>query len=138
MMRSRADRSIGAASTVRPFVFRIPANLRPPTKSFDNETDLSLSASDSVVNRLPGAGVEGWMVSMERMAHGRMHYGWIVAAITFVTLLAAAGIRATPGVLIVPLEQEFGWTRASISLAVSGNLGLHGLLGPFSAGRGLP
>jgi sugar phosphate permease len=73
------------------------------------------------------------MVSIERLARGRLHYGWIVAAITFVTLLAAAGIRATPGVLIVPLEQEFGWTRASISLAVSVNLVLYGFLGPFSA-----
>jgi sugar phosphate permease len=72
----------------------------------------------------------GWI---ERMAHGRLHYGWIVAAITFLTLLAAAGIRATPGVLMVPLEQEFGWTRASISLAVSVNLVLYGFLGPFSA-----
>jgi MFS family permease len=61
------------------------------------------------------------------------HYAWIVAAITFVTLLAAAGIRATPGVIIVPLEQEFGWSRASISLAVSINLVLYGFLGPFSA-----
>src|SRR5258708_28198027 len=73
------------------------------------------------------------MVSLEHMARGRLHYGWIVAAITFVTLLAAAGIRATPGVLIVPLEQEFGWTRASISLAVSVNLILYGFLGPFSS-----
>src|ERR1700676_5762029 len=63
----------------------------------------------------------------------RVHYAWIVAAITFVTLLAAAGLRPTPGVLIVPLEQEFGWTRASISLAVSINLVLYGFLGPFSA-----
>ncbi len=73
------------------------------------------------------------MVSLERVAHGRLHYGWIVAAITFLTLIAAAGIRATPSVLIVPLEQEFGWTRASISLAVSLNLVLYGFLGPFSA-----
>ena len=73
------------------------------------------------------------MVSLERVARGRLHYGWIVAAITFLTLIAAAGIRATPSVLIVPLEQEFGWTRASISLAVSLNLVLYGFLGPFSA-----
>jgi len=73
------------------------------------------------------------MVLLERMTRGRLHYGWIVAAVTFVTLLAAAGIRATPGVLMVPLEQEFGWSRASISLAVSVNLVLYGFLGPFSA-----
>jgi sugar phosphate permease len=73
------------------------------------------------------------MVRIERLAHGRLHYAWIVAGLTFVTLLAAAGVRATVGVLIVPLEQEFGWTRATISAAVSVNLILYGFIGPFAA-----
>jgi len=72
-------------------------------------------------------------MSTHPAAAPRVHYAWIVAGITFVTLLAAAGIRATPGVLIVPFEHEFGWTRATISLAVSVNLILYGLMGPFSA-----
>ncbi|HKV44637.1 MAG TPA: MFS transporter [bacterium] len=63
----------------------------------------------------------------------RLHYGWIVAGVTFLTLLAAAGIRSTPGVLIIPLEKEFGWTRTTVSLAVSINLLLYGLFGPFAA-----
>jgi MFS family permease len=63
-----------------------------------------------------------------------MHYGWIVVAVTFLTLLAAAGIRSTPGVLMIPLEREFGWTRATVSFAVSVNLFLYGLFGPFAAG----
>jgi MFS family permease len=63
----------------------------------------------------------------------RLHYGWIVAGVTFVTLLAAAGTRAAPGVLIVPLQHEFGWNRAEISLAVSINLVLFGAIGPFAA-----
>jgi sugar phosphate permease len=63
----------------------------------------------------------------------RIHYAWIVAAVTFVALLGAAGFRATPGVLIVPLQQEFGWNRAIISVAVSINLILFGLTGPFAA-----
>src|ERR1700709_2948315 len=62
------------------------------------------------------------------------HYAWIVLAITFVVLLTSAAIRATPGVLIVPLEQEFGWSRATISFAISINLLLYGLIGPFAAG----
>jgi len=66
-------------------------------------------------------------------ARGRPHYAWVVAGVTFVTLLAAAGVRATPGVLMVPLEEEFGWTRATLSLAVSANLVLYGLMGPFAA-----
>jgi MFS family permease len=64
----------------------------------------------------------------------RPHYAWIVLAATFLTLIAAAGVRATPGVLFVPLEREFGWTRATLSLAVSVNILLYGLVGPFAAG----
>ncbi len=62
-----------------------------------------------------------------------IHYAWIVAAVTFLTLLTTAGVRSTPGILIVPLEHEFGWSRATISLAVSVNLLLYGLMGPFAA-----
>jgi len=68
-----------------------------------------------------------------RASSGRLHYAWIVGGITFLTLLAAAGTRATPGVLIVPLQAEFGWNRAQISLAVAINLILFGLIGPFAA-----
>src|ERR1700716_2919638 len=63
----------------------------------------------------------------------RIHYAWIVAAVTFVALMGAAGFRAAPGVLIVPLEHEFGWNRAVISGAVFINLLLFGLTGPFAA-----
>lgn len=68
-----------------------------------------------------------------RLRQRRIHYGWIVAAVTFIVLLSSAGVRATPSILIVPLEREFGWTRATISLAVSINLILYGLMGPFAA-----
>jgi MFS family permease len=63
----------------------------------------------------------------------RLHYGWIIAGLTFVTLLAAAGVRSMPAILIVPLEREFGWDRSTISFAISLNLLLYGLMGPFSA-----
>jgi MFS family permease len=63
----------------------------------------------------------------------RLHYGWYVFAATFAVLLVAAAIRATPGVVIVPLEHEFGWSRATISSAISVNLLLYGLMGPFTA-----
>src|SRR5215469_11056349 len=62
-----------------------------------------------------------------------LHYAWIVAAVTFVVLLLTAGIRAAPSVLIVPLEDEFHWSRATISLAVGVNLLLYGAIGPFAA-----
>ena len=63
----------------------------------------------------------------------RIHYAWVIAAVTFLVLLMTAGIRATPGVFIVPLEQEFGWNRAVISLSVAINIALFGLIGPFAA-----
>jgi MFS family permease len=67
------------------------------------------------------------------MSRQRLHYAWIVAAVTFLVLLITAGIRATPGVLMVPLETEFGWSRTVISAAVAINIALFGLIGPFAA-----
>ncbi|HKT73697.1 MAG TPA: MFS transporter [Steroidobacteraceae bacterium] len=64
----------------------------------------------------------------------KLHYAWIVLGVTFVSLLVSAAIRATPAVLIVPLEHEFGWSRATISFAISVNTLLYGLIGPFAAG----
>jgi sugar phosphate permease len=63
----------------------------------------------------------------------KLFYGWIVVGVTFLTLLVAAGIRSTPGVLIVPLEEEFHWALTDISLALSVNILFYGLAGPFMA-----
>ncbi|HKP18432.1 MAG TPA: MFS transporter [Gaiellaceae bacterium] len=62
-----------------------------------------------------------------------LHYGWLIVIVTFVALITTAGFRATPGVLIVPLQDEFGWSRASVSLAVSIGLLMFGLAAPFAA-----
>ncbi len=67
------------------------------------------------------------------LARRSFHYAWVVAFLTFLALVIAAGIRAASGVFIVPLEQEFGWSRTTISLAISINLVLYGLIGPFAA-----
>lgn len=61
------------------------------------------------------------------------HPAWIAAAVTFLTLVATAGFRSAPSVLIVPLEAAFGWSRAQISLAVSVNVLLYGFTAPFAA-----
>ncbi|GAA1620631.1 MFS transporter [Nonomuraea maheshkhaliensis] len=63
----------------------------------------------------------------------RLHRAWYVAAVAFVAILGSAGFRATPGVLITPLQEEFGWSAGTISLAVSINLVLYGLTAPFAA-----
>ena len=63
---------------------------------------------------------------------GRLFYGWVVAGVTFLVLLVGASVRSTPGVLIVPLREEFGWSTATISGAVAVNIMLYGLVGPFA------
>jgi sugar phosphate permease len=67
------------------------------------------------------------------LTRGRIHYAWVITGVTFLALLVIAGVRATPAVLILPMEQEFGWTRVTVSVAVSINLILYGLCGPFVA-----
>lgn len=71
---------------------------------------------------------------IEEVMRPKFHYAWVVAGVTFLSLLASAGMRSTVGVLIVPLKDEFGWSLSSITLAVSINLILFGLCGPFAAG----
>jgi MFS family permease len=68
-----------------------------------------------------------------RPGRSRLHYAWIIVAVTFVAVIVTAGVRATPGVLIVPFEQEFHWSRATISFALGINLLLYGAIGPFAA-----
>jgi MFS family permease len=63
----------------------------------------------------------------------RIHPAWIIAAITFATLFATSGFRSAPSVLILPLEDDFGWSRDVISLAVAINVLLYGLTAPFAA-----
>lgn len=63
----------------------------------------------------------------------RVHRAWWVAAATMAALVAAAGFRSSTGALLVPLEEEFGWSRATTSGAVSLNLIVYGLTAPFAA-----
>lgn len=63
----------------------------------------------------------------------RWHYAYAIIFVTFLVLVVGAGVRATPGVLIAALESEYGWTRDVISGAISINILLYGILGPFVA-----
>lgn len=62
-----------------------------------------------------------------------LFYGWTVAGATFLVMLATAGAMGAPGVIIQPLEKEFGWSTAEISVALSVRLALFGLIAPFAA-----
>ena len=67
------------------------------------------------------------------MAERGVYYGWFVAGATFLVMLATAGAMGAPGVIIQPLEKEFGWSTEEISVALAVRLALFGLIGPFAA-----
>jgi sugar phosphate permease len=67
------------------------------------------------------------------LARRKIHYGWVIVGVTLLTTVVTAAAMSTPGVLIVPLEQEFGWNDAQISSALAIRLMLFGLFGPFAA-----
>ena len=60
-------------------------------------------------------------------------YGWFVAGATFLVMLATAGAMGAPRVILQPLEKEFGWSTAQISVALAVRLALYGLIAPFAA-----
>lgn len=67
------------------------------------------------------------------LARRDIHYGWVVAGTTFLTMLTTAAAVGAPGILILPLQREFGWETSSISAALAIRLLLFGLMAPFAA-----
>ena len=68
-----------------------------------------------------------------RRRRGGVHRAWAVAGVTFLVLLASAAFRSSLGVMLVPIEDDLGWTRTQTSLAVSVNLVVYGVAAPFAA-----
>jgi MFS family permease len=68
-----------------------------------------------------------------RLEQQQIHYGWIVAATAFLTMLVTAGTIGAPSVLILPLQKEFGWEATEISGALAMRFILFGLMAPFAA-----
>ena len=67
------------------------------------------------------------------LARRHVHYGWVVVGVTFLTMLVTAGAVGAPGVLILPLQKEFGWQTAEISSALGVRFMLFGVMAPFAA-----
>ena len=75
--------------------------------------------------------ISNWLSSA--LARHNIHYGWVMVGVTFFTALVTAGSVGAPGVFIVPLQREFGWSTAEISSALSIRFILFGLMAPFAA-----
>ncbi|WP_326737955.1 MFS transporter [Streptomyces sp. NBC_01022] len=81
----------------------------------------------------PAAREDSPLTGYEAPRRRRVHRAWIVAAVTFVTIIGGAAFNALPGLLIDPLHEEFHWSRGEIGLAVSLDMALYGLTAPFAA-----
>jgi MFS family permease len=75
--------------------------------------------------------ISNWLSAT--LARRNIHYGWVMVGVTFLTALVSAGAVGAPGVFIVPLQKEFGWSTAQISSALSIRFVLFGLMAPFAA-----
>src|ERR1700733_15205384 len=75
--------------------------------------------------------ISNWLSAA--LARRNIHYGWVMVGVTFLTALVSAGAVGAPGVFIVPLQKEFGWSTAEISSALSIRFILFGLMAPFAA-----
>ena len=75
--------------------------------------------------------ISNWLAAA--LGRRNIHYGWVMVGVTFLTSLIAAGTVGAPGVFIVPLQKEFGWSTAEISSALSIRFLLFGLMAPFAA-----
>src|SRR6476659_8215280 len=75
--------------------------------------------------------ISSWLSAV--LARRNLHYGWAMVGVTFLTALVVAGAVGAPGVFILPLQQEVGWSTAEISSALSIRLLLFGLMAPFAA-----
>ncbi len=63
----------------------------------------------------------------------RIHRAWWVALVILAALVSAAGFRSSTGALLLPLENEFAWSRATTSGAAALNLVIYGITAPFAA-----
>jgi MFS family permease len=131
--------TVFAASAVGVMVM---LGLRPPLRKAAGRSAPGSHAAAPVAIRslfhlyFPGTREEPSVITraLARLCSGRLHYSWVVLAVMFVSMLAGVGVRAAPGVMIVPLQRAFGWDVATISGAVSLNIILLGATGPFMTG----
>src|SRR6516164_1677816 len=75
--------------------------------------------------------ISNWLAAA--LARRNIHYGWVMVGVTFFAALVSAGTVGSPGVFIVPLQHEFGWSTADITSALSIRFILFGLMAPFAA-----
>jgi L-lactate utilization protein LutB len=52
------------------------------------------------------------------LARCDIHYGWVMVAVTFLVMVSTAAALGVPGVMLLPLHDEYGWSLGSIAGAI--------------------
>ncbi|MDR3469091.1 MAG: MFS transporter [Xanthobacteraceae bacterium] len=61
-----------------------------------------------------------------------VHYAWIIAGFTFLCGLCSSAAMSIPGVLIVAISKDLGWSVSDIAYAAALRLVLFGAIAPFA------
>ena len=67
-----------------------------------------------------------------RLVGEKIFYGWFVVAGCVLLTFGIAGGQFSFGVFLKPMTDDFGWSRASMSLAFAVTFMLSGLLRPLA------
>ena len=70
-------------------------------------------------------------MSSTEKAKAPLYFGWYVCAATVFVAFVTTGARSSFGIFIIPLEEEFGWSRFMLSSAVGTGFLVNGLTQPF-------
>ncbi len=52
------------------------------------------------------------------LARYGVHYGWVMAALVFITTMVSSSVSTVPQIIILPITQEFDWQISDVSNAI--------------------
>ena len=53
-----------------------------------------------------------------RLARYGVHYGWVMAALVFITTMVSSSVSTVPQIIILPITREFDWQISDVSNAI--------------------
>jgi sugar phosphate permease len=66
------------------------------------------------------------------LASREIHYGWVMVALTLCYVICSSAVMSIPGILLVPLSKEFGWSIGELSGPLGLRMALFGIIAPFA------
>src|SRR5271170_6053892 len=66
------------------------------------------------------------------LAVRHIHYGWMMVLLALGYSICSTAALAIPGVLLLPISKEFGWSIGELSGPLGLRMALFGLVAPFA------